>query len=121
MIYTSYFKNPLLQKVPSAYKVAISVGVPWGWKGRRFLELAPTRAMLKMDDAGYRRLYAQILAKLDPKDIGDCFENCILLCWERDPKACHRSYVSEWLGKAGIKAEELTGGSLVVGQQASSL
>lgn len=113
MIYTSYFKFPGLVKIETQRKVAISIGVPPAWKGRRYLELAPTRAMLKMSISQYYKLYDTILSKLDPFKVGQELEGKILICWEKNPLECHRSYVGQWLNKAGFKCEELSGGSPV--------
>ena len=121
MIYTSYFKSPILAGIERERKVAISIGVPPNWKGQRYLALAPTRAMLKMSTTQYYQLYDTILAELDPQKVGQELDGKILICWEKNPADCHRSYVGSWLMRAGFKCEELTGGSLAVGQQALNL
>ena len=78
--------------------VAISIGIPRGWRGRRYLPLAPTRAMLKMSSENYDRLYKQILAKLDPRQVyEELGPDTILLCWEKFNASCHRRLVGEWL------------------------
>lgn len=120
MIYTSYFRSPYLKNFIGR-KVAISVGVPPNWKGQRFLDLAPTREMLKMSIADYNKRYDAILALLDPVDVAERLEGCVLICWEKDPLKCHRSYVAKWLENIGIEVKELTGDSLAVGQQDSIL
>ena len=121
MIFTSYFRSPVLKSNPQLKRVAISIGVPPGWKGERCLELAPTRAMLKMASAEYYRLYDDILAKLDAREIGRRFDGCVLICWEKNPAECHRSYVVKWLNNAGFEAQELTAGRQEVGQQTLNL
>ena len=90
MIYTSYFANPLLRKLPDARKVAISIGIPAWFRGTRMLDLAPTRAMLKMSEEEYNPLYDAILAKLNREEIiARLPENAILLCWEKPGMSCH--------------------------------
>ena len=95
---TSYFARS--SKDPNA--VAISQGIPRFYKGRRYMPLAPSWELVKIEDeALYRRVYhEQVLAKLDPlqvrKDLG---EDAVLLCWEAAGKFCHRRVVAEWLEK----------------------
>ena len=72
MILTSNFK--IAGHLPQA--VAISLGVPRGWRGSRCTVLAPPRPLIKiMDPETFIPLYkAQVLDKLDPhkiiKDLG---------------------------------------------------
>ncbi len=89
--------------------VGISIGAPRGWKGRRYLALAPTWAMLKMSQADYITHFREILAKLDPEKVAnDLGDNAILLCWESFNVWCHRRWVAEWLEQSlGIEVPEL--------------
>lgn len=120
-VYTSYFSNPALRSVDAGRAVAISVGVPRNFRGRRLLELAPTRAMLKMPEADYNMLYEGILSKLVLEDLG-LKEGDILLCWEGSGKACHRHMAAAWLREQGIEVTEFPAGdSLAVGQQTLNL
>jgi hypothetical protein len=121
MIYTSYFSNPLLKKILDNRKVAISIGVPRGWKHQRCLALAPTWGMLKMQEAEYYKNYDRILEKVSAVDIATQYDGCVLLCWEKNPAECHRSYVVKWLKDNGYEAQELTGDSLAVGRQTLNL
>ena len=79
MIFTSNFK--IAGHLPQA--VAISLGVPRGWTGRRYTRLAPNRRLVKiMDPTIFTRLYkAEVLDKLDPmkviRDLGG--DNFIML------------------------------------------
>jgi hypothetical protein len=107
MILTSNFKTA--GHLPQA--VAISLGVPRGWAGRRYTRLAPNRRLVKiMDPTTFTRLYkSEVLDKLDPmqviRDLGG--DNFVLLCWEAPGEFCHRRVVSVWMEKAtGIKVEE---------------
>lgn len=107
MIFTSNFK--IAGHLPQA--VAISLGVPRGWRGARCTVLAPPRPLIKiMDPETFIPLYrAQVLDKLDPhkimRDLGG--DNFVMLCWEAPGVFCHRRVVAVWLEKAtGIKVEE---------------
>jgi len=109
MIFTSNFK--IAGHLPQA--VAISLGVPRGWRGRRCTVLAPSRRLIKiMDPTTFTRLYkAEVLDKLDPmkviRDLGG--DNFILLCWEAPGEFCHRRAVAAWLRKhTGVVVEEFT-------------
>ena len=76
------------------------------WAGERYLPLAPTSDMLKIEDAAeYEAIYRErILGKLDPQKVyADLGENAVLLCYEKwdDVKAgkkhCHRRIIASWL------------------------
>ena len=90
--------------------VAISVGVPRWYKGKRMLALAPTRPMLKLNEPDYRKVYAeQILAHLSPKGVvAGLKDGDVLLCWEKDGDFCHRHIVADWLREQGHEVEEYT-------------
>jgi uncharacterized protein (DUF488 family) len=78
--------------------VAISRGVPRGWYGRRYMALAPTRAMLQLINTEFDKAYAEMLSRLDPlKVMNDLGQDAILLCWEQPGEKCHRRQVAEWL------------------------
>jgi len=107
MIFTSNFK--IAGYLPQA--VAISLGVPRGWRGRRCTVLAPSMRLIKiMDPETFIPLYkAQVLDRLDPhkiiRDLGG--DNFILLCWEEPGVFCHRRVVAAWMQKeAGVLVEE---------------
>ena len=95
-------------KDPNA--VAISQGVPRWYKGRRYMPLAPSRELIKIEDEQlFRPLYdKQVLSKLDPQQVyADLGPDAIMLCWESPGKFCHRRVVAEWLEKAlDIKIDE---------------
>lgn len=107
MIFTSNFKT--CGNLPQA--VAISLGVPRGWSGRRYTGLAPSRRLIKiMDPETFTKLYkAEVLDQLDPmkviRDLGG--DNFILLCWEKAGEFCHRRVVAAWLRKhTGVLVDE---------------
>jgi len=107
MIFTSNFK--ISGHLPQA--VAISLGLPRGWRGARYTVLAPPRPLIKiMDAATFIPLYrAQVLDRLDPykiiQDLGG--DDFIMLCWEAPGEFCHRRVVAVWMEKAtGVRIEE---------------
>ena len=107
MIFTSNFK--IAGYLPQA--VAISLGVPLGWRGRRCTVLAPSRRLIKiMDPQTFTKLYrAEVLDKLDPvkvlRDLGG--DNFVMLCWEAPGEYCHRRVVAAWMRKhTGVLIEE---------------
>ncbi|MBM4302628.1 MAG: hypothetical protein FJ121_14085 [Deltaproteobacteria bacterium] len=108
MIFTSNFRTA--GHLPQA--VAISLGVPRGWRGRRYKALAPPRDLIKiMEPEKFIRLYrSQVLDSLDPMQViremgGD---NFIMCCWEPQGEFCHRRVVVAWLRKhTGVLVEEL--------------
>ena len=106
-MFTGSFKSAGM----NATAVAISCGIPPGFKGRRYTALAPTRSMLQITDieefyAAYR---AEILNKLDPgKVYEDLGEGAVLLCWEDFNVSCHRRMVAEWLEETlGVAIPEI--------------
>ena len=107
MILTSNFR--LSGHLPQA--VAISLGVPRGWSGRRCTVLAPSRRLIKIiDPQTFTKLYkAEVLDKLDPMkvilDLGG--DNFIMCCWELPGEFCHRRVVAAWLRKhTGVLVQE---------------
>ena len=105
MIQTSYFRKPGL---PADRAVAISLGVPRGWKGRRYPALAPMSEMLmayRMHLWTWEKYAAEypalILGRLDPLAVARELDGAIMCCWERsDNPHCHRRLVAEWLAAA---------------------
>jgi hypothetical protein len=96
--------------------IAISVGVPKWYTGKRFMPLAPTWDMVnkykqgKISDATYTRRYNAILKELDANQIVKEFPSgSILLCWETPGDFCHRRLVANWIKrKTGIEVWELS-------------
>jgi len=80
--------------------VAISRGVPKGFKGRRYMPLAPaTWALVREpDEAVFREKFMSQLERLDARATVEALgEDAILLCWEKPGEFCHRRVVAEWL------------------------
>jgi hypothetical protein len=88
--------------------VAISRGIPFWFKGRRELRLAPSWAMLKMSKDEYDERFARLLARLDPRELYDELgADAVLLCWEAPGVRCHRRRVAEWFEDAlGVEVPE---------------
>jgi hypothetical protein len=108
MIFTSNFQTA--GHLPQA--VAISRGLPRGWRGRVYRPLAPPWALVKISDPEhFLKIYrVQVLDKLEGRqvvqDLGG--DNFILLCWESPGEFCHRRVVAAWLKKEmGLEVPEL--------------
>ena len=97
------------QEVDPHNLVAICLYPPAWFKGRTYPALAPTKAMLKLDDGQYRQAFQEILDRLDPQKVyEDLGPDAILLCWEAPGKFCHRRLVAEWLEKhLGVTIPEM--------------
>jgi uncharacterized protein (DUF488 family) len=112
MLKTSYFTKS--SKHPGA--VSIARFPPKWYTGTRYMPLAPTPDMLKINDWDeYRRRYMrEVLDVLDPdkvlQDLGaeTAGHDIILLCFEKDRTRCHRGLVAAWLFETrGIAVPEL--------------
>lgn len=108
-LYTSYYarsgKNPK--------SISISAKSPFFYKGRAYLNLAPSWELLGdykdgiIDAYGYTERYGQLLKDrgITPeKVVGDLEDGSIMLCYEGPGKFCHRHIVAVWLNQSG-KAE----------------
>jgi hypothetical protein len=110
MIYTSYYRK--VAQDPRT--VMITRTVPKGYKGARFIQLAPPYHLFGLNDPVlFRRRYREeVLSKLDAKEIARNFEGKILTCYEGPGKFCHREVVAEWLREeAGVEVREWEGES----------
>ena len=62
----------------------------------------------EISDAQYEQLYRHYrLRHIDPAMMAEMFDGCVLLCYERADKFCHRHVVQRWLDENGIACEEL--------------
>lgn len=80
--------------------MAISLGVPRFYRGKRCLPLAPPHRLLKakgpeLFDREYRKQLGSLDAKQVVEDLGP---NAIILCWDSLNVRCHRRLVAEWMG-----------------------
>lgn len=109
-IYTSYFaKSKIIPE--DIIKISICRFAPKGYKGIQFKKLAPSYNILmeykeKKDQENYiNRFNNEILNKINPQNIyyelinitNGC--DCVLLCYEKTGRFCHRNLVSKWLAK----------------------
>jgi hypothetical protein len=106
-IYTSYYAN-VKKLPPELVPIGISQGNNRWFNGPYRKELAPTWAMLKMNQEDYDKEFFKILSRLDAKKIyNDLPDNAVLLCYEKFNDKCHRRAVAEWLeAELGIEVTE---------------
>lgn len=72
--------------------------------------LAPTWALMRIEDEElFRGRYrAEVLSRLNAKEVAARLEGKVLLCYEGEGKFCHRHIVAEWLRReAGVEVEEI--------------
>jgi hypothetical protein len=105
-LYTSYFSHIEREYYLEERCFAISRGVPHGYKGLRYEDLAPSEGLLciwrNIKGYGWPRFVEaykrECLNHLDPwKVYNDIGEDSILICWEGPMKPCHRHIVADWL------------------------
>jgi len=78
--------------------VSIARGQPAWFRGRRYVDLAPSRPMLKLARADFCVAYHEQLSRLDPERVfEELGPRAVLLCWEPPNVFCHRRLVAEWL------------------------
>lgn len=105
--------------------VAISRQVPQFYKGKAYLKLAPSWALLqrykkRVGEAGvqvanaeFNEAYRQVLARLDARlVVSELGDGAVLCCWERDAAdvatPCHRTTVAQWITEqTGIQVSEI--------------
>jgi hypothetical protein len=115
-MHTGYFGK--VKKYPQGLRYISVARFCRFWSGERYLPLAPTPDMLKIENsAEYEKIYRErILGKLDPQKVyDDLGENAVLLCFEKwdDVKAgnkhCHRRIIADWLQEniQGLVVSEL--------------
>lgn len=114
----SYFGN--LKKLPIEKCVAISQGVPAGFRGTVDKRFAPLWSMVKnhgLTPEEWKAKYFKILDKnISPEEAARVLDGKIILCWETPGKSCHRHHLIEWLTQRGIEVD-----SEEVGQPQRSL
>ena len=115
-VYTSYFGNSRNLNKEGILMIGISRYPPKYFLGTSLFELAPHGYMLKLSPEEYDRLFFKdIIGILNPHDVmrkialiakNQGKDNVALCCFEKNPKECHRSYVSTWLNQAGYDVTE---------------
>jgi hypothetical protein len=111
---TSYFGK--YSKLDSRCCISISQGQPkWIESIKTFKKLAPTWAMVKMEDEkDYVSAFNKHLSKLDPNAVYEELqslvpqgEEAIIMCFEKPSDFCHRHIVAKWFeNNLGIKIKE---------------
>ena len=113
---TASFFSPLL---PSEGRISIARFAPRRHPAgyRIYSKLAPGRWFNSVDEAMYRKLFAEQLVARDPQATWNelhtlaAGQEPILLCWERlvDPgEFCHRRIVAAWFEEhLGVTVDEL--------------
>lgn len=122
MIYTTYFGKLNSRDFDKAKftPIAICAKPPEGWAGKCFSSLAPHYdffVQYKKDGKfpTFSEHYnAEVLAKLDPSFVwhqlllmADAGRSPVMVCYEKNPAACHRSLVAAWLRQNGFEVEEV--------------
>ena len=121
MIYTSYFGR--LRSNQFKHLVDKGVSIARGnkyWNGKTYPQLFPSWDLITkahehtITEQEYKKIYyKEVLNKLDPKQVYNDLDNCILLCWEtidsieKGKAFCHRHMVAEWLQNNGFEVCEL--------------
>ncbi len=110
---TSSFFSPSL---PSEGRISIARFAPRRHpKGYRvYSKLAPGKWFNSVDEAMYRKLFAEQLLARDPQTVWDELHALagasepILLCWEEPGIFCHRRLVAAWLEEnLGVTVPEM--------------
>lgn len=109
-IYTGYHANIKKYKAVGLLTVSVSQGNPRGEQPEdKLKELCPTWDMVKKDYTE-KEYQDKILKGLNPNKLfyrfKDSRKDIVLLCFEKDPKDCHRSLIKNWLNKYDIFCEE---------------
>lgn len=124
MFYTSYYGYTKKLPKDKYIVVAISGGLPPGYNGYRFKDLAPSyrnfteykEGKQSFDDFA-TRYKEETLGKLRVSDVAqeihklvgghDPNKHIVLTCFEKDHKVCHRSLVAKWMTDGGVLVREL--------------
>ena len=111
-IYTSNYAR----KGSDPLALAISVGLPEWYAGKRNIDLAPTWEIVRgiqrgqIDIAVYESVYLQLLENrnVDPYQLIETLpNNTFLLCYEKPTDFCHRHTLANWvLNNTGFQIEE---------------
>lgn len=119
MIWTSYFaKMRKMTPEQQARCFSIAQYTPKGIKIRRISQLAPAPYLLLHykedgDQETFRDAYWKQLESIQPdakrltKVIGQYYDDCIFLCFEKSEDFCHRHILADWLNSYGVECKEL--------------
>ncbi len=111
IIYTSYFNNPKV-KNSNLNKFSIAIYQYCDYPEIRWLNVPKaTFFNYKKGAIDFEQLSKEyLLYLLSIENLGDKmrqFDNCILLCHEKDENTCHRSILSQYLNYLNIDCKEL--------------
>ena len=111
MIYTSYFAKI---KYGRGTEISIANSQPKGSNLPKYHKLVPPWDIVsawknkQIDWKEFEKQYTErVLNKLDPKEVAEDLDGCILCCWEKDIRYCHRSIIRRWFKSHGIECQEL--------------
>lgn len=112
-MFTSYYAKQKKNNFKDC--VAISIKIPYWYKGDSDNELIPTLEMLnKYKETKKIYLYNEFIFLLiergvTAESIYEKYKDKILCCWEKDVNSCHRGYIAIWIEKElNIKVKEIT-------------
>lgn len=116
-IYTSYYGNIKKLSREGIIPVGISLGIPKWFNGHNLRYLAPTRAILNLQDEDkYTTAYLKHLESVNidkfREDISiisrsENWKDVALLCYEKPGDFCHRRLFADWLKeKTGYEVKE---------------
>ena len=102
-VYTSYFAKAMIS-IPSSKLISIANTSPENWNGAYFYGLRPTKELLygyksgEISQEEYIKIYRrETLGVLNPAQVYELVKGCVLCCWEKSGKFCHRKLVIDWL------------------------
>ncbi len=111
-IFTGYFAKGKNYKENGLFTISVSKGKPKFFNpDHSYSPFMPTWEMVKMycSESEY---FLSNLRTLNAKEVQKHFEtiskgkDIVLLCYEKNPKECHRSYISNWFKRNGIECNE---------------
>ena len=114
-IYTSYFGNSKKLNASNIKIICVAIGRPKFIQAPQMLNVCPTRYMVSgpCSREEYLRLYDQILAKQDARQVVKQIEmlsggqDVALCCYEKPGDFCHRHILAKWItDSTGIEVKE---------------
>ena len=110
---TSYFAR--INKLGNRNFISVARTQPKGFNLPTALELVPSEHLLRdfknglLSETEYIKIYfKEVLSKLNPGDVYEKYKDCVLICWEKSDKFCHRHIISKWLEQElSVSVEEI--------------
>lgn len=107
MIYSSYYGRKNLRRIcddKGIQLLCVSRSTPKYFERiRKAPEVFPSWEMIRLvkdrgDYDGYKRKYwDEVLRHINVKAWAREYDNCVMLCWEREVMTCHRYLLGRWL------------------------